>query len=84
MRIPALVIRESSERPEVYDTGNVLLTGLNRDIISNSIDIILNQREGNVDFLCPQDYLDINVSEKVVRLVVGLCKIIIKKEYYML
>jgi len=84
MGIPALVIRESSERPEVYDTGNVILTGLDQDIILKSIDIVINQKNEDINFLCPQEYLDINVSEKVVRLIVGMCKIVIKKEYYVL
>jgi len=82
MGIPALVIRESSERPEVYDTGNVILTGLNSDVILYSIEILVNQKKENINFLCPQEYLDINVSEKVVRLIVGMSKIIIKKKYY--
>ena len=82
MGIPALVIRESSERPEVYDTGNVIITGLNSDVILNSIEIVVSQKKENVKFLCPREYLDINVSEKVVRLIVGMSKIIVKKRYY--
>lgn len=82
MGIPALVVRESSERPEVYDTGNVIITGLSSDVILNSIEVAVNQKKENVNFLCPQDYVDTNVSEKVVRLILGLSKIIVKKKYF--
>lgn len=82
MGIPALVIRESSERPEVYDTGNVIITGLNSDIILNSIEIAVSQKKEGIKFSCPRDYIDTNVSEKVVRLIVGMSKIIMKKKYY--
>jgi len=82
MGIPALVVRESSERPEVYDTGNVILTGLNSDVILESIEIATRQKKEKIEFLCPQGYIDLNVSEKVVRLIVGLSKIVIKKKYY--
>ncbi len=82
MGIPALVIRESSERPEVYDTGNVIITGLKSDVILNSIEIVVSQKKDNVDFLIPQDYKDKNVSDKVVRLIAGMSKTIIKKKYY--
>jgi len=83
MGIPALVIRESSERPEVYDTGNVILTGLNSNVILNSIELVVKQKKRGIEFLCPQDYKDKNVSEKVMRLIVGMSKIIVKKKYYL-
>ncbi|RLG10857.1 UDP-N-acetylglucosamine 2-epimerase (non-hydrolyzing) [Candidatus Pacearchaeota archaeon] len=82
MGIPALVIRESSERPEVYDTGNVIITGLVSDIILSSIEVAVNQKKEGIKFSCPRDYTDINVSEKVVRLIIGMSKIILKKKYY--
>lgn len=82
MDIPALVVRESTERPEVYDTGNVILTGLDSDVILKSIEIVTKQKKEKVKFLCPQNYLDSNVSEKVVRLIVGMGKIVKKKKYY--
>jgi len=76
------VIRESSERPEVYDTGNVIITGLVSDIILSSIEVAVNQKKEGIKFSCPRDYTDINVSEKVVRLIIGMSKIILKKKYY--
>ncbi|MFZ3145014.1 MAG: UDP-N-acetylglucosamine 2-epimerase (non-hydrolyzing) [Methanothrix sp.] len=81
MGIPAVVVRESSERPEAYDTGNVILSGVNLSSILLSIDIARSQYEESIKFNTPVDYQDLNVSDKVVRLIVGLCKLIPKKKY---
>src|SRR5450759_352072 len=83
MGIPALVVRESSERPEAFDAGNVILTGVDSQTILTTIEIIKKQVEDNIKFKNPSDYQEENVSDKVVRLVVGLNKIVPKKKYYM-
>lgn len=83
MGIPALVVRESSERPEAFDAGNVILTGVDPQTILTSIEIIKKQVKDNIKFRNPSDYQEENVSDKVVRLVVGLNKIVPKKKYYL-
>lgn len=83
MGIPVLVVRESSERPEAFDTGNVILTGVDPQTILTSIEIIEKQIEDNIKFRNPSDYQEENVSDKVVRLVVGLNKIVPRKKYYL-
>ncbi len=82
MGIPALVIRESTERPEAYDLGNVILTGINSQSILLSIDVVRKQYEADIKFLIPNDYQELNVSDKVVRLIIGMSKIVLKKKYY--
>ncbi len=81
MGIPAVVVRESSERPEAFDTGNVILSGVNLSSILLSVDIARSQYGELIKFKTPADYQELNVSDKVVRLVVGLCKLIPKKKY---
>ncbi|KGK98082.1 UDP-N-acetylglucosamine 2-epimerase [Methanococcoides methylutens] len=83
MGIPSLVVRESSERPEAYDTGNVILTGTDPKTILMSVDIVRRQSEENIKFSNPYDYQELNVSDKVVRLIVGMSKIVPKKKYYL-
>ena len=83
MGIPALVIRESTERPEALDTGNVILTGVDPQTIMSSIEVVRDQYERCIKFLNPIDYRDINVSEKVVRFIIGQSKLVPKKKYYM-
>lgn len=82
MEIPALVIRESSERPEAFDMGNVILTGINSQQILQSIYVVRNQYDEGIRFSTPVDYQDINVSNKVIRLIIGLNKILLNKKYY--
>ncbi len=83
MGIPALVIRESSERPEAFDTGNVILTGVDPQTILASIEIVRTQAKNSISFKTPIDYQEENVSDKVVRLLVGMSKIVLKKKYYL-
>lgn len=81
--IPALVIRESTERPEVFDTGNVILTGIDTDVILQSIEVARKQYEDNVSFATPEAYQDTNVSDRVVKLILGMSKLVRKKKYYL-
>ena len=83
MGIPALVIRESSERPEAFDTGNVIITGINPQTILASIEILKEQCDENIKFSNPVDYQPLNVSDKVVRIIVGMSKLVPKKKYYL-
>lgn len=76
---PAIQIRQSSERPEAFDEGTVILSGLDKDIILQSIEIVTKQAAAGEQFNIPKNYRDINVSSKVLRLIVGLAKILKKK-----
>lgn len=76
MRIPAVVIRYSTERPEALDAGNVILSGMNAEDVIKSIEVVIDQKSRNIPFMIPQDYSDINVSEKVVRIILGQSKML--------
>jgi UDP-N-acetylglucosamine 2-epimerase (non-hydrolysing) len=80
--IPAINIRESNERPEVYDTGNVVMTGVDSRTIVNAIRMIRIQTDSGVNFERPADYLQLNCSEKIARLILGLTKIVSDKKYH--
>jgi UDP-N-acetylglucosamine 2-epimerase (non-hydrolysing) len=84
LEIPAVVIRESTERPEVFDTGNVILTGMDSQIILQSIEVVRKQYEENIKFATPEAYQDTNVSDRVLKLIIGMSKIVRKKKYYLL
>jgi UDP-N-acetyl-L-fucosamine synthase len=71
LQIPSVVIRYSTERPEALDNGNIILSGMNPDDVLRSIAVITDQKERNIKFSSPNDYSDINVSEKVVRIIIG-------------
>jgi UDP-N-acetylglucosamine 2-epimerase (non-hydrolysing) len=73
---PAIQARVSSERPEAFDKGTVILSGLDSDTILNSIDIVTKTPITAKSIWTPKDYMDTNVSDKVLRLIVGLTKIV--------
>lgn len=79
LQFPAVQVRNSSERPEAYDEGAAILSGLDRDIILQSIDIVTKQFSSGEKFNVPNSYKDANVSGKVLRHIVGLTKIIQKR-----
>lgn len=79
LQFPAVQVRNSSERPEAYDEGAAILSGLDKDIILQSIEIVTKQFALGERFSAPKNYRDINVSSKVLRLVVGLSRIIQKR-----
>jgi UDP-N-acetylglucosamine 2-epimerase len=82
MGIPAVVVRESTERPEALDTGNVILSGVNLSSILLSTEVVRKQYEELIGFKTPADYQDLNISDKVVRLIIGFNKLILKKKYF--
>lgn len=82
MGFPAIQMRVSSERPEGFDEGVLILSGLDKDIILQAIDITTKQVAAGEKFNIPRNYRDINVSSKVLRLIVGLTKIIQRKRGY--
>lgn len=82
MGIPALVIRESTERPEAFDAGNVILTGMNSDSMLLAIEVAREQYEQPIKFSIPSDYCDLNVSDKLIRLIIGHSRLIPMKKYF--
>lgn len=81
LNIPVVIVRESQERPEVYDMGNVIMTGVDADIILDAVRMVRSQLDSGVSFYIPYDYRDCNCSDKVVRLIVGFYKIMRKRKY---
>lgn len=82
MGFPAIQMRVSSERPEGFDEGVLILSGLDKDIILQAVDITTKQVAAGEKFNIPRNYRDTNVSSKVLRLIVGLTKIIQGKRGY--
>ena len=79
LKFAAVQVRNSSERPEAYEEGVAILTGLDKDIVLKSIEIVTTQYKAGEKFNIPRAYQDVNFSSKVLRHVVGLTKIIQKR-----
>ena len=67
--IPAVAIRTSTERPEALDKGNFILSGITKKEVLQSVDLAIKMnKNGDLGIPTP-DYTDLNVSDKVVKLI---------------
>ena len=77
LNFPALNIRDSHERPEGFEEGSVMFTGLNLKLIKQSLEILLSQPRGKNRLLNRvSDYYSPNLSEKIVRIILSYTKYI--------
>ena len=81
--IPAVCIRTSTERPEALDKGCFILSGIDTIGLLQSVDLAVEMvKNGDLGIPVP-DYIDINVSDKVVRIIqsyVGVVKKLVWRE----
>ena len=78
LNFPGILIRTSTERPEVLDKGNMIIGGIEGEEIIQAIDMVKTYFEENNRYELPVDYRDINVADKVVRIILSYYKIIDK------
>ena len=71
LRFPAIMIRQAHERPEGMDKGTLIMSGLEKDRILESIDIIVKQYEDEIIPEIIDDYNVDNVSSKVVKIILS-------------
>lgn len=75
---PAVLIRTSTERPEVIDKGTVVIGGIKYSDIVQAIELSKGMfKNGDIGELA-LDYKDINVSTKIVKIIQSYTKIINK------
>ena len=69
LKCPAIMIRQAHERPEGMDEGTLIMSGLNKKRIIESIDIVTKlYKDGKVPNII-DDYNVDNVSQKVVKII---------------
>lgn len=73
-----VLIRTSTERPEVLDKGTIVIGGISGDDIEAAIELAVTMRGNQEPVALPPDYLDPNVSVKVVKIIQSYAKIIDK------
>ena len=67
--IPAVCIRTSTERPEALDKGNFILAGITGEQVLQAVDVAVEMnKNGDLGIPVP-NYVDENVSTKVVKLI---------------
>lgn len=64
-----ILIRTSTERPEALDAGSVIIGGITTDTIEQAIEVSTSMKENEELMGMPRDYLDENVSVKVVKII---------------
>lgn len=66
---PAVCIRTSTERPEALEKANFILAGIDGNSLLQAVDVAI-EMNNNKDFGVPvPDYVDENVSDKVVKII---------------
>ena len=66
---PAVCIRTSTERPEALDKGCFILAGIDEKSLLQAVDTAVELAKNGDTGLPVPDYMDENVSDKVVRIV---------------
>lgn len=73
---PGVLIRTSTERPEVLDKGTVIIGGVTYESVSQSIELSRAMHENHEPTVLAHDYRDKNVSVKVVKIIQSYTSIV--------
>ncbi|MHB0854651.1 MAG: non-hydrolyzing UDP-N-acetylglucosamine 2-epimerase [Rectinema subterraneum] len=76
LRFPAVLLRNSTERPEAADKGSIVIGGYTAESLTQSIALAIDFFDGKEHR--PDDYFDEDVSAKVVKIIQGYTPIINK------
>lgn len=66
---PAVCIRTSTERPEALDKGCFIISGIDETGLLQSVDLAVNMVKNGDNGVSVPDYVDNNVSDKVVKII---------------
>jgi UDP-N-acetylglucosamine 2-epimerase (non-hydrolysing) len=69
LKFKALNIREAHERPEAMEEAAVMMVGLKKERILQALVLINNQTDETIKLV--QDYMNPNVSNKVIRIIIS-------------
>ena len=76
MDFPAVLIRTSTERPEVLDKGSVVIGGIKPEDVEQAVELSTSMYEAREPFVEAEDYADENVSIKVIKIIQSYTKIV--------
>lgn len=75
---PGVLIRTSTERPEVLDKGTIVIGGITEKDIVQAVELSRAMWENKEETVIASDYVDKNVSVKVVKIIQSYGKIVNK------
>lgn len=73
---PGILLRTSTERPEVLDKGTVVIGGIRGEDVERAITLAVSMSESGEETVMAEDYADTNVSVKVIKLIESYTKIV--------
>ena len=73
---PGVLIRTSTERPEVLDKGTVVIGGIKGEDVEQAVELAVAMFENGEETVIAEDYKDVNVSVKVAKLIQSYAKIV--------
>jgi len=76
LNFPGVLIRTSTERPEVIDKGTVVIGGIKENDIISAVDLSVAMFDAKEPVAKVPDYQDTNVSIKVAKIIESYVKII--------
>ncbi len=83
LNFPALNLREVHERPEGFEEAAVMMVGLSWTRIEPCLDIVAAQPRGDERQLRPvNDYAPANVSDKVLRILMGYADCVNRRTWH--
>ncbi len=71
-----VLIRTSTEHPEVLDKGSIILGGINANDIEQAIELSRELKRNKEVIALPGDYIDKNISMKVVKIIQSYTKLV--------
>lgn len=72
---PAVTLRNSIERPEALDAGSIILTGLDPNVLIQSVEIVTTEKSIVDEREIPEEYKIRNTSLRVLKLITGTAKL---------
>ncbi len=73
---PGVLIRTSTERPEVLDKGTIVIGGIKQEDVEQAVELAVSMFENKEPVVEAEDYADSNVSVKVVKIIQSYAKIV--------
>jgi len=70
-RVPNITIRDVTERPETIDCGSNIIAGVHPDSVLKAVEVAINR---HCLWNPPSEYLEENVSDKVIKIILGFTK----------
>lgn len=68
-KFPAVSVRTSTERPEVFDKGNMIIGSITTEQVLQAVDMAVDMSENGDLGIDVPNYIDKNVSVKVVKII---------------